>query len=140
MPESKEARIRSANDELLTKGHLDRVAEFFSVDYLLHAGGKDYSGHAPVPKFIGLLRTAIPNTRVVDVTVLCQADNTITWRRTIRGTHSAPMKGIPPSGKRVEWRDIVVSRFEAGLIAEEWSVSELAGALMLKLPKAPASA
>jgi len=140
MPKSKEARIRHANDELLTKGNLDGVAENFSSDYVLHTGGKDYSGRAPVTKFIKQLRVAIPNARVVDVTVLCQVKDTITWQRTIRGTHTAPMKGIPPSGKRVEWRDIVVSRFEAGLIAEEWSASELAGALMLKLPKAPASA
>ncbi len=53
----------------------------------------------------------------------------------IRGS-TAPcrMMGIPPSAQKVEWRDIVVSRFENEKIAEEWTVSELAGELLLKVP------
>jgi hypothetical protein len=33
------------------------------------------------------------------------------------------------------WRDMVVTRFESEKIAEDWAVSELAGALVLKLPR-----
>ena len=44
------------------------------------------------------------------------------------------MLGIPPSGKRVEWKDMLHTRFDGDQIAEEWAVSELAGELMLKLP------
>ena len=48
-------------------------------------------------EFIKQLRVAIPNTKVVDITVLSHVDDTITWQRTMPGTHSAPMKGIPAS-------------------------------------------
>ena len=42
---------------------------------------------------------------------------------------------IPPTGKKVEWRDMVVTRFEGEKIAEEWAVSELAGQLFSKFPQ-----
>ncbi len=37
--------------------------------------------------------------------------------------------------KKLKWNEMVVSRFEGDKIAEEWVVSELAGQLLLKLPK-----
>ncbi|MCZ6688972.1 MAG: ester cyclase [Planctomycetota bacterium] len=48
------------------------------------------------------------NLDVVDVEVelLIQAGDTIAWQRTLSGTHKADMMGIPPTGKKVEWRDM----------------------------------
>jgi predicted ester cyclase len=46
--------------------------------------------------------------------------------RTHRGTHQADFMGVPASGRSVTWRDMVVTRYEAGKIAEEWAVSDLA--------------
>jgi predicted ester cyclase len=42
--------------------------------------------------------------------------------------------GIPPYGEKVEWRDMVVTRFDDGKVAEEWTVSKLAGKLLLHHP------
>ncbi len=72
----------------------------------------------------------------MEVTVLMQAGDTIAWQRTFSGTHEAEIAGIPPSGQKVKWRDIVVSRFDGEKIAEDWTVSELAGELALKQPRA----
>ncbi len=130
-----EDRIVRANEELITKGDLSVIPSFFSPNYVVHAGGKDYHGHAFIGQFLGVLRTAVPDVRVVDVAIRGAAGDTISWERTLRGTHTADMLGIPPSGKRVEWRELVVSRFGGELIAEEWSVSDLAGQLLLKLPR-----
>ncbi len=130
-----ERRVRFANDEILAKGNLDLVDEIFATDYALHAGGKKHKGPAFVRRFVGQLRSAIPNLRVVDVAFLSQAGDTIVWQRTLSGTHKAELKGIPPSGKKVKWADMVVTRFDGDKIAEEWAVSELAGELLLKLPQ-----
>jgi len=132
---SKEERIRFANDEILGKGNLNVVDEVFATDYVLHAGGKDYKGPKFVKKFIKQLRTAIPKLRVEEVVIFMQSGNTITWRRTLSGKHEADMRGIPPSGKKVKWRDMVVTRFDGDKIAEEWTVSELAEKMLLKLPR-----
>jgi predicted ester cyclase len=134
MPKINEKRIRFANDEIPGKGILDVVDEVFATDYVVHAGGKDYKGPKFVKKLIKQLRAAIPNLRVKEVTILMQTGNTITWQRTLSGKHETAMKGIPPSGHRVKWIDMVVTRFEGDKIAEEWTVSELAEKLILKLP------
>ncbi len=136
MPPSNEKRIRIANEEVLGKGNLDVVEQFFSDDYVLHSGGKDHRGRSFVRRFVKQLRSAIPDLRVVDITVLTKAGNTIVWQRTLRGTHKAKMKGIPPTGKRVEWRDLVVTRMKRGKIVEDWAVSDLAGQLLSKRPRA----
>lgn len=136
MANSKEERIRFANDELLGQGNLDVVDEVFATEYVVHAGGKDYKGHAFVRRFVKQLRSAILDLRVVEVALLTQAGDTVVWQRTLSGTHEAKLAGIPPSGKKVEWRDMMVSRFDGEKIAEEWTVSELAGQLLCALPPA----
>jgi len=136
MAKSKEERIRFANDEVVGKGNLDIVDEIFTTDYIAHAGGKDHTGLDFIRRFTKLMHASIPDIQVVEVTFLIEAGDTIAWQRTLRGTHEADMMGIPPSGQTVEWRDMVVTRFVGEKIAEEWVVSELAGALLLKLPGA----
>ncbi len=136
MAKSNEERVRFANDEILGKGNLGVVDEIFATDYVVHAGGKDYKGPEFVRRFAKLLRSAIPDLRVVEVALLIQAGDTIVWQRTLSGTHEAEMMGIPPSGQKVNWNDMVVTRFAGEKIAEEWTVSDLAGQLLLKLPAA----
>ncbi len=131
MAKSNEERVRFANDEILGKGNLGAADEIFATDYVVHAGGKDYKGLGFVRRFAKLLRSAIPDLRVVEVAVLFQAGDTIAWQRTFSGTHEAEMRGIPPSGQKVKWRDMMVTRFDGEKIAEEWTVSELAGQLLL---------
>ena len=136
MAKSNEERVRFANDEILGKGNLGVVDKIFATDYVLHAGGKDHKGPEFVRRFAGQLRSGIPDLRVVEVALLIQADDTIVWRRTLSGTHEAEMMGIPPTGQKVEWRDMVVTRFDGEKIAEDWAVSELAGQLLSNPPYA----
>ncbi len=131
MAKSKEDRVRFANDEILGQGNLGVVDKIFATDYVVHAGGKDYKGLEFVRRFAKLLRSAIGDLRVVEVALLNQAGDTIAWQRTLSGTHEAEMGGIPPTGQKVEWRDMVVTRFDGEKIAEEWAVSELLGQLLL---------
>ncbi len=136
MPKSKGEQVRFANDEILGKGNLSVVDKIFATDYVLHAGSKDHKGLEFVRRFVNLLRSAIPDLRVVEVAVLIQAGDTIAWQRTLSGTHESDMAGIPPSGQKVKWRDVMVTRFDGEKIAEEWTVSDLAWQLALKLSSA----
>ena len=65
------------------------------------------------------------------VEVFVEDDNRIAWQRTVRATHRADFMGFPASGRRITWRDMFVSRFRGGLIAEEWAVPDLAERLLL---------
>ncbi len=135
MDRSNEERIKFGNEELIGKGDLDVIDEIFAADYIVHAGGKDYKGHGFIKRWARQLRSAIPDIQVVSVEFYIQTGDTIAWQRTLRGTHKANMMGIPPTGRKVEWRDMVVSRFDGKKIAEEWAVSELAGELLSKSPR-----
>lgn len=135
MNKSKQEQIRYAFDELIGNGNSGIVEATFATDYVAHAGEKEHSGHSFIKRFADQLRMAIPNIRVVDVKFLAQDANTIVWLRTLKGTHEVEMQGIPPSGKKVKWVDMVVTRFKNEKIAEEWIVSELMGELLLKVPK-----
>ena len=117
------------------KGNLDIIDAIFTSNYLAHSGSKDYTGHKFIRQFIGQLCKAIPDLKVVKVEILFQADDKIAWQRTLRGTHEEDLMGAPASGQKVEWCDMVVSRFENDKIAEEWVVSDLAGQLLSKPPR-----
>ena len=73
-------------------------------------------------------------SQIANIEFLAQDGNKIVWQRTLSGTHKVEMKGIPPSGKKIVWRDMVVSRFDNEKIAEEWVVSELMGEMLLHVP------
>lgn len=134
MNKKNEKLIRHALAELIEKGNLDVIETAFSSDYVANAGQKEFRGHSFLKRFTELLRTSISNIKVVDIKFLARDTNTIVWQRTLSGTHVVEMKGIPPSGKKVKWVDMVVTRFKNNKIAEEWVVSELMGELLLKAP------
>ncbi len=135
MANNKEDLIKVANRELIEKGNLSIVDEVFSTDYVAHAGGKEYNGHSFIKRFAGQIRSAIPDIRIVEIKFLAQDGNTIAWQRTLSGTNKEDMMGIPSSGKKVKWVEMVVSRFNNEKIAEEWVVSELMGELLLRVPQ-----
>lgn len=133
---NKQELIRKANDQLIGQGDMQAIEQFFTAAYLAHAEEKEYQGHAFIKRFIRQVRSAIPDVSVRKVSFFVEAGDTIAWKRTLQGTHKADMMGIPASNKKVKWEEMLVSRFEGDKIAEEWLVSDLAGQLLLKQPKA----
>ncbi len=126
--------IKSANDELITKGNLDVIDKVFAPEYIVHAGGKNYSGLEFIQKWSEQLRSAIPDIQIIKIDILNKTENTIAWQRTLKGTHKGKLMGIPPTGQKATWREMAVSRFEKNKIVEEWALSELAGYLLSKPP------
>ena len=125
-------KIKYIADQLIYHSNLDIIDSAFSAVYIAHAGEKTYSGHKFIFQFAKQLKTAIPDIKIVKIEILSQADNILTWQRTLSGTHKSKLKGIPASDKKVKWYEIVVSRFEENKIVEEWISSDLALQLMLK--------
>ncbi len=119
------AQIQAANEHLLNQGHVGMAAEFFSATYVAHVTGGDLRGGPEIiAGFATRLRAAFPDLHV-EVEVLAVQGDRVAWLRTHRGTHRAEFQGVAASGRVVEWRSLVVTRFEAGKIAEEWAVSDL---------------
>lgn len=131
----KEKRIEYIAKQLFEQGNVELIESSFIESYVAHDGDKKHHGQKFVKQFIGKLRLAIPDLKIVKIEILSQAENTLTWQRTLSGTHKAKMQGIPASMRKVKWNEIVVTRFEEEKIAEEWLVSNLAFQLMISQSK-----
>jgi predicted ester cyclase len=121
-------QIREANEALLNQGDLDRIPEFFSESYLSHGDGAEARGHDAIRGFLEALAVGFPDLQV-EIEVLATEGDRVAWIRNHRGTHEGEFMGVAATGRVLTWQDMVVTRYEDGMIAEEWGVSGLAGAL-----------
>ncbi|MDY6868792.1 MAG: ester cyclase [Chloroflexota bacterium] len=127
----KEERIIKAAEELISKGNLDSIVTHFSTDYIAYANEKQYRGHDFLRRWSRQIHSAIGEIAIKKILFLCQEGDTIAWQRTLTGVHSNELRGIPATGKKITWTEMVVSTFNDDKISKEWVVSELAGALLL---------
>lgn len=122
--------IETANKALIVEGKLDEVVDFFDSGYTVHMAGRDFKGGQKIVRdFIGELRKSFTDIQV-DTEVLVVADDKVAWLRTFRGNHEGTFKDFAASGLKIEWRDMVTSRFHKGKIVEEWIVTDLAEQLL----------
>jgi len=130
MPDSHAVTIEAANQVLLVEGDGTAVERFFSPAYIAHATEVDLSGGPEaVRAYIATLHRAFSDLEVT-VEILAEAGDRVAWQRTLHGTQSGSYAGFPATGRRVVWRDMLVTRFEDGRIAEEWVVTDLAERLL----------
>lgn len=125
------AMIEAANSALIVNGNLNEVADFFTADYVAHVTGQDFvGGHDVVRKIVRAYRRAFSDIEA-EVEILVKAKNRIAWQRTLRGKQTGAFKGFPATNRMVIWRDMIVSEFRDGFIAEDWVVTDLAEKLLL---------
>ena len=60
---------------------------------------------------------AFPDIRITEEALIGEGD-AVVLRWTFRGTHRGPFRGIPPTGRTVEWTGIDIYTVAAGWIAE----------------------
>lgn len=131
MTRSNTATIEAANSTLIVNGDLDAVGDFFATNYVAHVTGQDFSGgHDVVKKIVRAYRRAFSEI-AVDIDILVKAKNRIAWQRTLRAKHTGAFKGFPATGLSIVWRDMIITEFRDGLIAEDWVVTDLAEKLLL---------
>jgi molybdate transport system substrate-binding protein len=53
--------IRAANSALIAEGKLDAVGDFLTPDYVAHLTDQELAGHAPIRRFLDMLRRAFPD-------------------------------------------------------------------------------
>jgi steroid delta-isomerase-like uncharacterized protein len=93
--------------------------EMLSPTFVAHLRG------GPVGREAYLQHTSVFNTAFSDrqFTVesqIAEGDKVVT-RATWRGTHSGNFQGLPPSGKQVAIRAVLIERIQGGKIEEHWS-------------------
>ena len=130
-PSPLSSKIIAANESVLIDSKCDAIETFFAADYLAHVTDRDIAGgHDTVRKFQKLLSGAFTDLQV-EVEILVESDTRVAWQRTLRGIQSGAFLGFPATNRPIIWRDMVTSRFENGLIAEDWVITDLAERLLL---------
>ncbi|HLK58248.1 MAG TPA: ester cyclase [Chthonomonadaceae bacterium] len=74
-----------------------------------------------------MIRASLPDlTFTPDMENVLAAADKVVVRGTVSGTHTgAPLFGVPPSGKKVEWTGIDISRVTDGKITERWLCADI---------------
>ncbi len=135
MMKNKSELIQYAVVQVIEKGNVEALKTIFTTNYIAHAEGKVYKGHAFLKRFTKLFQNTFSDLAVVQVKILIEHNNLVTWQRTLQGIHKKNMMGIPASNNKIKWNEIAVSRFKNDKIVEEWVVSELLGQLLLNQSK-----
>jgi steroid delta-isomerase-like uncharacterized protein len=129
MSQSLASKIAAANRALIAEGRLDAVGDFFAVDYVGRGTEQKIEGHGAIRKFVRELQRGFPDLQV-EVEVLVKAKDRVAWQRTLAGSHRGTFRGFPATGRRVVWRDMIISRFRDGRIMEDWVITDVVERLL----------
>ena len=108
------------------------------VDAIVAASAPSFTTHSPAsgaaPNLEGLRQgaamyfRAFPDLHFTIEDQIAECDKVVTrWSST--GTHQGEFLGMPPTGKSVTCTGINITRFENGMIVEEWQNLDLLGVL-----------
>jgi steroid delta-isomerase-like uncharacterized protein len=120
--ESNADYVRLVFDRAFSAGDLSVLDDRIAEDVVNHSTSQDdpLRGREEMKAFIRAVRGGFPDlhTRIED---LVDAGDTVVVRITVTGTHRAPYRGIPPTGRRFRAGEIIIIRFDdEGRLAESW--------------------
>jgi steroid delta-isomerase-like uncharacterized protein len=140
LKESILALARRSFDEIWNNGNLGVADELFSPDYVNHdpVSPEVPPGPEGVKQIAKMYRRAFPDLRFTIEEMLATGDKVIT-RWTGEGTHRAPLRGLPASGRQVRITGISIHRIAGGRIVETWVNWDTLG-MMEQLGAAPVPA
>jgi steroid delta-isomerase-like uncharacterized protein len=131
--EEQNKEIVKREGELWGKGDFEAFKELFAPEYV-------YYSPSATPKPVSLEETiehgkmifkAFPDSSLT-IEELFAAGDRVATRWTYKGTHEGEFMGIPPTGNKVEFGGIMITRIENGKIVEEWEDTDTLG-MMQKL-------
>lgn len=113
--------IRCYIEEVINKGNFSAIEEFVHPDYIFGSPTEEFHGIEGLKGFIEAFRKAFPDLKV-QIDDLATEENKIVTCFTLTGTHKGELMGIPATGKPVNVHGMILSRFKADKIIEEWEI------------------
>ena len=121
--------VRFTFERLFNTGELALADELVSADFLNHDAPPDVPrGPAGLRGIVTMLRTAFPDIHYETAEVLGEGDKVVV-RTIMRGTHTGPFMGIPPTGRSFVQEQIHLLRFVDGKAVEHRAVRDDLGML-----------
>ena len=123
------AMVRSFHSLAWTEGDLEAARRVLH-DELVDHNPMGFPGRRPgadgLLQVVAAVRAGIPDLERTIEGQVADGDRVATWF-TDRGTHTAELMGVPPSGARVEVFGMNVETVRDGRIAEVWHAEDLLG-------------
>ena len=124
-------------ERLFNTGELALADELVSAEFLNHEAPPDAPrGPAGLRQIVTMLRTAFPDIRYETAEMIAEGDKVVA-RTILRGTHTGPFMGMPPTGRPVVQEQIHILRFVDGKAVEHRAVRDDLG-MMRQLGVIPA--
>jgi steroid delta-isomerase-like uncharacterized protein len=112
---------------LFNEGRLDQLDEFISPAFVVRAAPPGTpEGPAAVQHSVTLFRTAFPDLKITIEELIGEGDK-VSARATLRGTHQAPIFGIPATGKTVTVTGLTMIHLADGQIVESLVRNDVPG-------------
>jgi len=117
--------VRRIFDDCFDRGRLGLLSELVAADFQDAQGGVGPDAFRRTDESI---RTRIPDIHYTLEDVLAAGDK-VTVRWTWTGTNTGPMRGRPPSGRRVTNTGIAIFQLRGGKITRVWMETDRLGYL-----------
>ena len=119
--EENKALMRRLFEEIWNRGNLYLADELVAPDYVDHdsAMPEEVRGIEGFKQFVAMYKAGSSDGRIVVEDQVAEGDK-VTTRWTAIGTHDGDLFGIPPTGNRVEFTGMEISRISGGKLAETW--------------------
>jgi steroid delta-isomerase-like uncharacterized protein len=114
--------------EIWNQGKLDVADQVVSADLLLSLPGRELRGPAGLKEWVATIRGGLPDVHFTIAQTLVDGDE-VAVRWNAAGTHTGPLLGIVPTGKRITMTGITMFRIVDGKIAEEYASDDMLGLL-----------
>jgi steroid delta-isomerase-like uncharacterized protein len=114
-------------EEAQTKHNLAAVDEYLSADFVDHSVPPGLPPNREGVKMqFSMFINALPDLYAIIHDQVADDDKVVT-RKTLCGTHSGELMGIPPTGKTVEIAVIDILRVKDGKITDHWNLVDRLG-------------
>ena len=122
-------QIRESEDWVAEAEKVIKVVftEYYAPDCVMHSTEGDRSFEEELKETV-LYFAACPDFKFTPEDIIAEGDKVVT-RWTAYGTHEAPIRDIPATGKRVKVNGVTIKRLADGKVVEEWSLFDMFGVM-----------
>lgn len=120
------ALVQSFYDRIWNAGDEAAATTLLAGDFAFRGSlGTTTRGHEPFLAYVRSVRSSLARYHCEILACVAESDRAFAQMK-FSGSHVAPFRGYPPTGKPVYWHGAALFSFHSGLITELWVLGDLA--------------